>query len=416
MILHQSFASVDLDRQSLIQSDLDIDQRVRTNPLPWTGQFSPQLVEQLLSAYAPRNGILLDPFVGSGTSLIEAARLGIAASGTELNPAAVILSSVYHLINQSVAKRLAAIDHLDRRIFDFLAPSIAPLFAKEPQCLKNRSSLEKNLIDLWRDSTPDPEKALAAALIVLCDFYQNRLDASTIQLAWNRLCHTVKNLPHSKKPISVVHADARSLPLSDRSIDFVLTSPPYINVHNYHQQYRRSIEALAYDVLAIAPSEIGSNRKNRGNRFLTVIQYALDIALSLREVVRTTRPGSLSIFVLGRESTVRGVRFFNGELVAEVATQAVGMQLERRQERVFRNRYGKQIYEDILHFRSTGEIPDEKWCISEARRIAGQVLSKTRILIAPHREKPMIDDALAKLHSVSPSPILSAQHPSNIPS
>lgn len=32
----------------------------------------------------------------------------------------------------------------------------------------------------------------------------------------------------------------------------LITSPPYINVFNYHQKYRRSVEALGYDVLAIA--------------------------------------------------------------------------------------------------------------------------------------------------------------------
>ena len=48
---------------------------------------------------------------------------------------------------------------------------------------------------------------------------------------------------------------------------------------NYHQKYRRSVEALDCNILAIARSEIGSNRQNRGNRFLTVIQYCLDPGL-----------------------------------------------------------------------------------------------------------------------------------------
>ena len=93
----------------------------------------------------------------------------------------------------------------------------------------------------------------------------------------------------------------------------VLTSPPYINVHNYHQQFRRSTEALDWDVLSFARSEIGSNRQNRANRFLTVIQYSLDMALALRELARVARPGARLILVLGRESFVRGGRFFNGE-------------------------------------------------------------------------------------------------------
>ena len=109
MILRQTLASVDLDRNSLPQTDLNIANRVRTNPFPWTGQFSPQLAEQLLAAYTPRAGVVLDPFVGSGTSLMEAARLGLPAIGAELNPAAVVLSQVLEtrLAQESAARRVA---------------------------------------------------------------------------------------------------------------------------------------------------------------------------------------------------------------------------------------------------------------------------------------------------------------------
>ena len=115
-ILHQTLASVDLDRTSFPQTGLNIANRVRTNPLPWTGQFSPQLAEQLLAAYTPHAGVVLDPFVGSGTSLIEAARLGHPASGAELNPAAVVLARVYSFVNLCFASRVAATDDLHTRL------------------------------------------------------------------------------------------------------------------------------------------------------------------------------------------------------------------------------------------------------------------------------------------------------------
>ena len=66
MILHDTFAATPLDRTSLPQGNLDLAERVRTNPFPWTGQFSPQLVEKLLTAYAPRNGVVLDPKLFAG--------------------------------------------------------------------------------------------------------------------------------------------------------------------------------------------------------------------------------------------------------------------------------------------------------------------------------------------------------------
>ena len=48
-----------------------------------------------------------------------------------------------------------------------------------------------------------------------------------------------------------------------------------------HQNHRAILELLGFDLLHVAASEIGSNRKNRGNRFRTVIQYALDMEASL---------------------------------------------------------------------------------------------------------------------------------------
>ena len=108
--------------------------------------------------------------------------------------------------------------------------------------------------------------------------------------------------------------------------------------------------------------------------------------------------------MLGRESSVRGTRFFNGELVTETAAQGVGIEIERRQERVFRNRYGTDVYEDILHFRSTEELPDAAACLTAARRIAGQVLSASRRFV-PSAERPGLEDAMARLDEIAPSPM-----------
>ena len=404
MILHDTFAATPLDRTSLPQGNLDIAERVRTNPLPWTGQFSPQLVEKLLTAYAPRNGVVLDPFVGSGTSLVEAARLDLPACGGDLNPAAVALARVYRLVNLDATERAALLHGLRESLFEAIGLPCGPLFVGETRQPADRTALESALVVLWRESSPGPAQALMAALVVLCDFYREHLDAETIHKTWRRLERIVRALPESARPIAVHHADARALPVESGSADLVLTSPPYINVHNYHQKYRRSVEALEWDVLAVARSEIGSNRQNRGNRFLTVVQYSLDMALALREMARVARRGSRLILVLGRESSVRGTRFFNGELVTEVAVQGVGLEIERRQERVFRNRYGADIYEDILHFRTTNEAPDDDACLTAARHIAGQILSASRGFV-PSAERPGLEDAMARLDEIAPSPM-----------
>ncbi len=404
MFLHETFASTPLDRSSLPQGKLDISVRVRTNPFPWAGQFSPQLVEELLTAYAPRTGVVLDPFVGSGTSLVEAARLRLAAWGGEINPAAVILSRVYQLINLDASERVTILDQLRERLLDMIGPFHEPLFFKRASEFVRCSTLEAALVQVWRKSASGPMRDLVATLVVLCDFHRGPLDTVTIRKSWLHLDRLVRSLPQSAKPVTVYHTDARVLPIESRSVDLVLTSPPYINVHNYHQKFRRSVEALGWDVLTIARSEIGSNRQNRGNRFLTVIQYSLDMTLALREMARVTKHGSRLILVLGRESSVQGVPFFNGGLVTELAVRSVGLDIERRQERVFRNRYGIDIYEDILHFRVVKEVSDKDASLTAARNIAREALAATSSFVA-RKERMGIQDAIMRLDAVSPSPM-----------
>ena len=408
MSFGEALAAVTLDRESLSQSSLNIEHRVRTNPFPWTGQFSPQLVEGLLTAYAPRGTAVLDPFAGCGTTLAEAARLGFAASGSELNPAAVILARVYQMANMDETARSAVLDGLYIKLLDAVGPSAGPLFG-EPS---DRTRLEAGLVGLWRNAVPGGERDLAAALVVLCDFHRKHLDTDTVLKTWARLDQTVRTLPLSLQPVVVRHADARSLPFKDDSFDLALTSPPYINVHNYHQKFRRSVEAMDWNVLTFARSEIGSNRQNRANRFLTVIQYSLDMALALREMVRTTRTGARLILVLGRESSVRGARFFNGELVARIALRSVGLEIDRRQERVFRNRYGLDIYEDILHFCTSGILCDKISFLDNARYIAKEFLLESRSHVF-EKDRPGIDDAVASVDCISPSPIATTTNSSN---
>ena len=118
--------------------------------------------------------------------------------------------------------------------------------------------------------------------------FQSEKDKNlTVKDSVNKSFHYTKKslleLPFSTNSVNAQLLDARvSGNLLANSIDFILTSPPYINVFNYHQNYRAIIETFHFDILKVAHSEFGSNRKNRGNRFKTVIQYCIDMELAIR--------------------------------------------------------------------------------------------------------------------------------------
>lgn len=121
---------------------------------------------------------------------------------------------------------------------------------------------------------------LLCTLIILLDLFNNELSVSILYKKWDNLKNIILQIPYSLAKVHVDMGDARQMNCNESEATLLLTSPPYINVFNYHQKYRRSVEALGYDVLKIAKNEFGSNRKNRGNRLLTVIQYCIDMALS----------------------------------------------------------------------------------------------------------------------------------------
>ena len=212
-------------------------------------------------------------------------------------------------------------------------------------------------------------------------------------------------MPVSDKEIKVDMGDARQLNLTSNTATLLITSPPYINVFNYHQKYRRSVEALGYDVLAIAKNEFGSNRKNRGNRLLTVIQYCIDMSLSLKEAVRVCQPNARMIYVVGRESNVLGYSFCNSELIYNIATEIFELPFLLRQERVFKNRFGQMIFEDILHFENDKKnlLLDDELIIERARSIATRMLKEKAEMMPESKNIEFIFEAIDKAEKVNKS-------------
>ena len=391
-----------VDRNAIPQRELNIENKRRGNPLKWRGQFSPQLVEVLMAKFSKTSDIILDPFAGSGTVLLEASKRGNTVYGTEINPAGFILCNLYSFVNVSPGLRKASLMNVDYQLDRAFA---LPMFAKAKPQETDEAGLKARLRGLMSEVTSKTEGDLVRALVILLDLFQPNLSEEKIFKTWLRIKHLVINLPYSYSLAKVFHSDARCIPLPDQSVDLIITSPPYINVFNYHQQYRASAEFLHWDLLKVAKSEIGSNRKHRGNRFLTVIQYCLDLAQCVAELQRVCKCNSRIIFVIGRLSTVRGISFYNGEILSEVVLRSFDSSLNLRQERKFRNRFGQQIFEDILHFSFRGsEQVDERKYLSSARAVAEQALLFALEQSADETTEGL-QDALHNLTNVSPSPL-----------
>jgi DNA modification methylase len=381
--------------QPIPQEKLDIIEKTRANLFVWRGQFSPQLIETILSFYCPSNSVILDPFVGSGTVLLEASYLSLEAYGFEINPAAYIMSHTYEFINDSQKKEV--LKNL-RNIVD----------QEFPLRIFEVSDQVENLVDKLqntRNMLPDRSKVLFDALVILLDVCNNKITQEFIQKKFLHLSNIITKLPYSQKPIRVGLSDARSLPLKNNQIDFVVTSPPYINVFNYHQNYRQSAEILGWDLLKIAKSEIGSNRANRSNRFYTVVQYCLDMGDILKELARVTKQQARIVLIVGQESNVLGVPFYNADIIEKIGVKTKLFQKVLRQKRKFKNKFGKVIIEDIINFINLNNQVSQEVIEQISREVAFEVLESSRLFVSSENQL-CLESAIAKVNNIQKTPIL----------
>src|SRR6187401_3676900 len=83
---------------ALSWSEAELPERERTKHVhrlhPYLGKFVPQLVETLLARYVPAGGRVLDPFAGSGTTLVQSLESGYDATGVDVAAFNVLLARV----------------------------------------------------------------------------------------------------------------------------------------------------------------------------------------------------------------------------------------------------------------------------------------------------------------------------------
>ncbi|MGL5490524.1 MAG: DNA methyltransferase [Shewanella sp.] len=384
-------------KEDLPPATVNIEDKKRSNLFTWRGQFSPQLIEAIICSYAKPNDVIFDPFIGSGTVLFEAAQFNLSALGCEINPAAVAFAKVYELIN--LPKK--AVDKELNKVELFISK-------KTNTSTFDANSFESDLLEFFFNEKNEISRTILLALITGLDFEIKKINLKRIINVWGSLRGNIENLPKSDNNICCYHRDARETKLRDNSIDFVLTSPPYINVFNYHQNYRKSIEKTGADVLSVAKSEIGANRKFRQNRFLTVVQYCMDMSQVFMEINRICKRDAKVIFIVGRESNVRRTPFKNAKLITSVA-EACGFCLVGEQERCFTNMFGESIYEEILRFEIVESANNKHKEHIELSRKIGQNALFNALKNCDESVRIEIEDAISKSNKIDVSPILNSE-------
>lgn len=143
------------------------------------------------------------------------------------------------------------------------------------------------------------------------------------------------------------------------------------------------------------------------NRFLTVVQYCLDMAQALDEMSRVCKIGAPVVLVVGRESNVLGAAFRNADLLTRLMEHSKAFDIRQSVERVFTNRFGQRIYEDIIVARCAGHA---RIALDFARSVGTNALDAAMVLV-PDKNRAALDAARVLSSKVQPSRLLSITQP-----
>ncbi len=226
----------------------------------YSAGFSAEWVKKVISQYGNKNSRLLDPFVGSGTTLISANEMGIPSIGYEGHSFVRRIASVKtnYSIDYEKLDKLYALVLKDSKIkFDFDAQPELLKKCYEPEILQQLQIFRHNYFQI-DDGSPESELLWLALTSILritshagTAQWQYVLPNNTKKKTLTPLVAFEKKINemildlkefNSKEILSiskVIEQDAREYNANyDNSFDLLITSPPYPNNYDYADSTR----------------------------------------------------------------------------------------------------------------------------------------------------------------------------------
>lgn len=271
------------------------------NYYTYPAKFIPQLVSRLINIYTKDKEVIVDPFMGSGTTIVESLINKRYACGVDINEIAYLISKVKTTpLNIELLKKEYLI--LENKLKNY------SIFAKEDILIKSKNIIPNNdRIDYWFRSKQKNELSLIFYSIFeienvdIRDFYlvafaqilktisiwlqksikptrdMNKKEQDSYNLFLSQAKKMIKRheiynnmldrdfFDNINKYRKIKCGDSRFIPLEDGQADFIVTSPPYVTSYEYADLHQ--LPSLWFGYLNTLPEFrekfIGSSYKNR---------------------------------------------------------------------------------------------------------------------------------------------------------
>jgi DNA modification methylase len=351
--LHEADAETAIEKLKRINwSFTDDDTRFLGHDLhPYPAKFIPQIPGTLVSLLSGKGELVFDPFGGSGTTALEAIRLGRRAVSLDANPVAALIGRVktarvneeakteLHLLHAALRAFLTSMPKAPAELvgkYGEYAPSIHNREKWFPDSSFGELSHIRFRISSLSDSTARDISSLALSRTVLAASLQ---DSETRYKSVPReipvgeatkrfvkefesvMNSVARNASATRYGVSkFVTGDVRSMsPMEfpEGSVDLVVTSPPYGNAMDYHLYHRFRLLWLGHDPIAFGKTEIGSHLKHQreSNGFDT---YFDDMLKAVAGISRVLKNGRYAVLVIG-DSVYEGKNYDTAGLLAQRA-------------------------------------------------------------------------------------------------
>ena len=291
--------------------------------VPWIAGYSKHFVEDALARFTDSPSVVLDPFAGVGTTLVEADLAGHEAVGFEINPYAAFASQTKLKAHRAVPDRLreavrACNAFMRKALQEGIHPRMAP-----PDAFRTRSPFyspkvqHKVLLLLDFISQQDAEVAdifrLAFAALMV-DFSNYSYEPSLGRKATvgrpevddfpvkEALSEKVSQMAddvawYRRNRVMGRRRDGRVIQQSffdgyrnikEGSVDLIITSPPYLNNYHYNRNTRPHLYWLGFcdsprDLKRLEALNFGTYWQNARERE----RVELDPAIEDRDILQT---------------------------------------------------------------------------------------------------------------------------------